>query len=193
MTHSMTLVESSQEDVFSSLLNRPAQVYGIHTSPRWLNKQLKFLLSSLHVTLMETILEKLTQMLRGSKKMSSWALSFNCILTLAMANESVQVTLRCKEATDKEEGVIDPHDETAQRESRMIDEKFDFLQDLYHRGYKTQGAKGKPSFNPIHSVVDREKLDAPSGQLAKSVGDIVDIYRESPLSIRIYIGLLTSI
>ncbi len=127
---------------------------------------------------MENILGKLTQTLRGSKKTSSWAVNFASLLMLGMVNESIQVTLRCKEATDKAEGTIDQHDETAKRESILIDEKFDLLQDLYHRGYKTQGAKGKPSFNPLRSAVDREKLDAPANQLAQNVGDVVESYRE---------------
>lgn len=189
----MTLVEDKKEEVFSSLWNRPTEAFGVQTSPRWLNKQLKFLFSSLHMTLMETILGKLTQTLRGSKKASSWASNFAIIMMLAMANESVQITLRHKESTDKEEGMIDLHDETAKRESVLIDEKFDFLQDLYHKSYKTQGAKakGKPSFNPIHNVTDRRKLDAPASQLAQSVGDLVESHRNSYLLTISCVVLLT--
>ncbi len=191
MTHSITITESSKEEVFQSLWNRPAQAFGTHTSSRWLNKQLKFLLSSLQVTLMEDILGNLAQMLRGSKKLSSWAGIFASILMLAMANESIQITLRCKEATDKEEGTIDRHDETAKQESELIDEKTDFLRDLYHKGYRTQGTKGKPSFNPIRNVVDREKLDAHASQLATNVGDIIESYRESILLANTRFRILT--
>lgn len=193
MTHSMTITESSKEEVFQSLWNRPAQAFGTHTSPRWLNKQLKFLLSSLHVTLMENILGNLTQMLRRSKKLSSWADIFASILMLAMANESIQVTLRCKEATDKEEGITDQHDKTAKQESELIDEKTNFLEDLYHKGYRTQGTKGKPSFNPIRNVVDRGKLDAPASQFATNVGNIVENYRESLLLANTHLRMLTSL
>ena len=189
MTHSITLVENTKEEVFRSLWNRPAQAFGIHTSPRWLNKQLKFLLSSLHVTLMETIFSKLTQMLRASKKVSTWAFAFATILMLAMAEESIQVTLRCKEATDKEERTIDPNDDTAKQESMAIDGKFAYFQELFHRGYKTQGAKGKPMFNPIHNITDREELDAPASQLSQSVEEIVESYRNSLMNIIIVIIL----
>ena len=191
MTHSITLVEDKRDEVFRSLWNRPAQEFGIHTSPRWLNKQLKFLLSSLHVTLMETILDKLTQMLRGSKKTSTWGFAFQTILMIAIASESIQVTLRCKEATDKAEGTIDPADDTAKRESMAIDGRFAFLQELFHRGYKTQGAKGKPTFNPIHRIADRETLDAPASQLAQSVGAIVESYRMFLLYTSVIVVLLT--
>ena len=179
----MTLVEETREEVSRSLRNRPVQEYGIQTSPRWLNRQLKFLLSSLHVTLVETILEKLTQMLRRSKKMSSWGFAFATILILAMASESIQITLRCKEATDKAEGTIDPNDNTAKQESIRIDEKFALLQDLFHQGYKTAGAKGKPTFNPIRNATDRANLDAPASRLAQDVGEIVESHRESLLPI----------
>ena len=178
MTHSMTLVESSKEEVFDSLWNRPAHPFPMHTSPRWLNKQLKFLLSNLQVTLMEKVLLNLTQTLRVSEKTKIWALNFACILMLAMANESIQVTLRCKEATDKEEGVLDPDNLNATHESHMIDEKFDFLRDLYCRKYKTRDVRCKFSFDPVQNVVNRGELDAPSSQFAQSVGDILGRYRK---------------
>ena len=189
----MTLVEDKKEEVFRNLWNRPAEAFGVHTSPRWLNKQLKFLFSSLHMTLLETILKKLTQILRRSKKTSSWAPNFAAIMVLAMANESVQITLRQKESTDKAEGMIALHDETAKRETVLIDEKLDFLQDLYHKSYKSQGAKakGKPSFNPIHNATDRKEIDAPASQLAQSVGDLVESHRNSYLLTMICIVLLT--
>ena len=142
--------------------------------------------------LMEDVLERLTQLLRRSKKEFSWTTGLASLLILAMANESIQVNLRCKEATNKEEGVLDLHDETVRRESTMIDEIFTFLRDLYHRGYKTEGTKARPSFNPIQNVDDREKLEGPARNLAQSVKEVLESHRKFFIVIY-YIEFLTEV
>ena len=92
MTHSITLLEGTQTQVTTKLHSQPTKPYGVHTCPRWLNKQLKFLLSTLHRDLLEEILESIHKTLhdvstKNSKKV--WTRLFIGLLVLSMFSESI--------------------------------------------------------------------------------------------------------
>lgn len=84
MTHSLTLVEDTKVDVYRRLKNPPSGEFGIHTCPRWLNKQIKFLLSTLHHDLLRDFLNKVQDALRLSSKKHLWAALFASLIVLAM-------------------------------------------------------------------------------------------------------------
>lgn len=48
MTRTLTLVESSKQEVYSQLQRRPAKAFGVHTSSRILNKELKYIIAPLY-------------------------------------------------------------------------------------------------------------------------------------------------
>lgn len=158
------------------LQNRPHEPYGIHTCPRWLNKQLKFLLSDLHKDLLRETLESTHKSLHdmsNKKCKGSWAQLFMSLMTLSVVLESLQVAVRCKEETDKSEGVVDINDLSADLALENIDERLDWLTKLFRQKYTMNGKKEK-GFNPISKVTDREDLDdLPSKTLAAQVKALI--------------------
>lgn len=181
MTHSITLVEGTQTKVARQLRNGPNEPYGIHTCPRWLNKELKFLLSSLHKALLHGTLEWTHKLLRNmstKKCKASWAQLFISLLTLSMVLESLQVAVRCKEDTDKSEGVVDFDDLSADSALKNIDERLDGLTKMFRQKYTMHGKQEK-GFNPISKDTDREDLDdLPSKTLAVQVKALIDKHRK---------------
>ena len=166
----MTLVEDTKTEVFARLQNRPAEQFGAFTSPRWLNKQLKFLLSTLHETAFENVLKKTEEGFGKSHKTKLWAPVFASILTLAMAVESLQLTVLCKNDTDIGEGKVERDDSRAREQIEMMDKKFRFLDCLFRKAYK-------PDY--LGSPAHRTKLDEPSQALALKVAAIINRERES--------------
>lgn len=181
MTHSITLVEGTEPQVARQLRNRPHEPYGIHTCPRWLNKQLKFLLSSLHKDLLHETLELTHKSLRDMSTKNckpSWAELFINLLTLSIVLESLQFAVRCKEETDKSEGVVDFDDLSADLALENIDERLDWLTKMFRQKY-TMNAKREKGFNPISKATDREDLDdLPSKTLAIQVKALIDKHRK---------------
>lgn len=176
MTHSLTLVENTRDDVHRRLKNPPPVAFGQHTSPRLLNRQIKFLLSTLHHDLLKGILQRIQEALRHSSKKPSWAALFASMVVLAMTTESQEVAVRCKESTDKKERVIEVDDSTAEKAIGLMDEQFEFLSKLFHQRYRTPFKKG---FNPLLNVDNRNELDIESRLLADKSAEIVKTYRES--------------
>lgn len=175
----MTLVEGTQSRVAFRLQKRPNESYGIHTCPRWLNKELKFLLSTLHQSVLQGILELTEKTFReGSRKKAkvSWPRWFISILVLSMVTESLQVAVRCKEETDKGEGIVGLNDKSATITLKTMDERLDFMTKIFRQKYGMNG-KGKDEFNPIEKIGDREHLDnLPSETLAMQVKALIDKY-----------------
>ncbi|KAL8655040.1 MAG: hypothetical protein Q9210_001131 [Variospora velana] len=170
MTHSLTLVEHTKGDVYRRLRNPPQEQFSHLTCPRWLNRQIKFLLSMLHHDVLKTCLSLVQEKLRASTRKPSWAALFASMLVLAMTTETLEQTLRCKEKTEKEEGTIRHEDTTADDAIALMDERFEHLKNFFHQGYRTHMARG---FNPLRSSEDRKFLDEPSRSLAAKASDIV--------------------
>lgn len=171
MTRQLTLVENTRDSVYEQLNNPPPEKYGHHTSPRWLSRQIKFLLSTLHRDVMYNVLDLVQVTLRRADRKPFWAALFAGVLVVAMTTETQQQTLRCKEKTDKEEGTIKQDDRTADEEISLMDEKFELLKNLFHQGYRTQSPKG---FNPLRSSANRGSLDQASQSLAAKASAIVE-------------------
>lgn len=177
MTHSLTLVESTKDNVYQRLQNPPHEQFSHHTCPRWLNKQIKFLLSTLHRDVLKSCLSLVQEKLRTSTRKPVWAALFTSMLVLAMTTETLEQTLRCKERTEKEEGTIRQEDTTADDAIRLMDERFGHLKNIFHQGYRSHLAKG---FNPLRSREDRAFLeDEASRSLAVKANDIVNEHSES--------------
>lgn len=176
MTHSFTLVENTKDDVYQQLQNPPAEPFGHHTCARWLNKQMKFLWSTLHQDVLKEVLNKVQDILRVSNKKSLWAPLFACMVILAMTTETLQVAVRCKEETDKQEETIKQDDKTADDAIALMDERFDLLKRLFHQAYRTLLPKG---LNPLQNAQDRARLDDASHSLAAKASDIVEQYCKS--------------
>lgn len=182
MTHSLTLTEDIRIAIHAMLINPPAAPYEAQTCPRWLNKELKFLLSALHTTLMKKMLDLLHKNLRrdNKEKKSLWATAFMSILTLAMVTESMQVSVRCKQATDEEMGITPPED--PQKEINGMDDRLDWLSEIFRQKYGNTGnknGKGRKEFNPLEDLNDRRSLDQPAQTFACDVDRIVEHYRKS--------------
>lgn len=177
MTHTLTLEESSKEVVFSKLMRRPSEPFGPQTSARLLNKQMKFLFSALHKNLWSEALEGIHKIFDTSNKSRFWGLPFCGLIIFAMMAEAMQMTIRCKEATDKSEKLISESDENATIEIEQMEEKWTTLQGLFHKAYI--------KCDPIHDDKIIRSLDAPSQQLAKSVRNIINKHRRCPQDIRL--------
>ncbi|KAL8960602.1 MAG: hypothetical protein Q9193_002722 [Seirophora villosa] len=172
MTHSLTLVESTKDSVYQWLQNPPHEQFSHHTCPRWLNKQIKFLLSTLHRDVLQSCLSMVQEKLRTSRRKPVWAALFTGMLVLAMTTETQGQTLRCKERTEKEEGTIRQEDTTADDAIRLMDERFGHLKNIFHQGYRSHLAKG---FNPLRSRKDRDFLeDEASRSLAAKANKLVN-------------------
>ena len=183
MTHSLTLTEDTRADVYSRLRNPPDIPYEPGTSPRWLNKELKFLMSTLHTDLKNHMLELLHKNLRDCKeKRLLWVIAFIGLLTLSMVTESMQVCVRCKEETDKQMGALAKDDSTAKSEVNRMDERLDFLMRIFWKKYHVaehKGGKAKAEFNPVRDLKDRGSLDGPAQIFAREVDRVIRDYRKS--------------
>lgn len=177
MTHSWTLTEDTKDRVFAQLRRKPDGPFQIYTCPRWLNKQLKFLMLDAQQQLMRKVLAGVQDMLRGAKKKSAWATTFTSLLMLSMTTESLQVAIRCKEATDKREGILMPGDSTADAAIDKSEERLDFLVKLYRRKYGATEEK-QMTFNPLQDSRAREEdLDLPDQRLVHEIRAMIDTYR----------------
>ena len=183
MAHCLTLTEDTRPYVYANLRNPPNIPYEPLTCPRWLNKELKFLMSTLHTGLMEKVLELLHKNLRdGGKKRLLWATNFIGLLTLSIVTESMQVCVRCKEETDKAMGVLLENDTTAKSEIIRMDERLYFVMRLFRKKYgitEHKNGKGKTEFNPVKDLEDRISLDQPAQLFARDVEHVIRSHRKS--------------
>ncbi|KAL8773210.1 MAG: hypothetical protein Q9209_001886 [Squamulea sp. 1 TL-2023] len=171
MTHSLTIVEDTRDSVYRQLKNRPENLFGQHTSARLLNKQIKFLLATLHQDVLKDVLNRVQDTLRTSNKKSLWAPLFASMVILAMSIETLQMIVRCKEKTDEQEGTIETHETKADQEIALMDKNFDLLRSFFHQGYRTIQPTG---MNPIRNPANRANLDRPSQLLAEKASSIIE-------------------
>ncbi|KAL8674324.1 MAG: hypothetical protein Q9168_001253 [Polycauliona sp. 1 TL-2023] len=174
MSHSLTIVEDTRDAVYRQLKQRPDNPFGHHTCARWLNKQIKFLLSTLHQDVLKGVLSKLQDTLRKANSKEHWASLFASLAIVAMTTESQEVTVLCKEETDKQEGTIGPDDRTAEKDIAQMDETFDLLRRLFHQKFRTLLPKG---LNPLRDLTDRDGLpDHASRSLAAKGNEVLEQY-----------------
>jgi hypothetical protein len=115
--------------------------YATRCSPRMANRQLKFLFCTIFNTRMESVLKRLQQILRSSKRDAKWTSAFCALLGLAMVFEDTQNTTHCRYESGVGTGHYTKQDAEYRAEAacRAIDVKFGFLTNLfrwkYHRGF----------------------------------------------------------
>lgn len=126
---------------------------------------------------MDSVLRRLQQVLRSSRGGAKWTSAFVALLGLAMCFEEVQRTAHANQDADALMGQMDERDATQSAEAacRCIDEKFQFMANLfrwkYHRG-----------FNPLKDYEDpkvRETLSDSSLLFVRSVAALVQEKCES--------------
>jgi hypothetical protein len=171
MTRTLTLVENTKEEVYSKLWSPPRAVFGAHSSSRLLNKQLKFILAPLHRESWTNLLDSVqkTLLVEHKAKRGSWATLLACLLTLAMTMESVQISIRCKEATEKHEGAIPEDNDDATLDLARMEEKWTILLELFHKRYSR--------FNPLGKEDHRDQLDIPSRDFARNIDHATEKHR----------------
>ncbi|KAL8874274.1 MAG: hypothetical protein Q9174_000354 [Haloplaca sp. 1 TL-2023] len=180
MTHALTLVEDTKDEVYRQLHTRPPNAFGIHTSPRFLNKQIKTMLAAIHYDLLRGFLGKFQEAARLATKTEFWASMFSAMVVFAATIESLETTVCCKEETDKGENEIDQSDTTAEYAIRLMEEKFGFLEVLFHKKYLMHSPKGK-RMNPIADLKSRRSLlDHASQKLASEASSIINQYSTGP-------------
>lgn len=172
MTRTLTLVESTKQQVYDKLLRPPIEAFGDHTASRVLNKELKCIIAPLYQKICKDFLDQVqnTLLVSAGDKLPSWATLVGSLLTMAVIMESVQVGIRCKEATDKSDNVIPENSNVATLHLELMEEKWNILVSLFHQAYRR--------FDPIQKEKDRGKLDTPSRELAKSIQIIVENHRK---------------
>jgi hypothetical protein len=146
--------------------------YATRCSPRMANRQLKFLFCAIFNTKMESVLKRLQQILRSSKRNAKWTSAFCALLGLAMVFEDTQNTTHCRYGSGVGSGLYTKQDAeySAEAACRAIDVNFTFLTNLfrwkYHRG-----------FNPLVQYRDekvRRELGDSAVEFAKGVSQLVN-------------------
>ena len=138
-------------------------------------------MARLHTDLLRDVLEILQKNLRnGRDKNSLWAIGFIGLLSLSMVTESMQVSVRCKEETDKEMAALPQDDTRAKSDVSLMDEKLDHLIMIFRKKYGIVENRVGKGFNPLRESDDREALDQPTRMFAVEVGHIIQSYRTCP-------------
>ena len=181
MTRALTLVEKTRDETYEKLKNPPRERFDHHTCPRFIDKQMKFLMSALHQDHLRGIMSKIQDMLRISNIRASWASLFVSMTILATTVDTLEATVRYKEEVDKQEGLISGDDETAATTIAAMDDKFDLLSTLFHQKFRTLLPKG---FNPVCDLKSRISLDDASQSLATQASEIIQQHRKAFLSVR---------
>jgi hypothetical protein len=136
------------------------------------NRQLKFLFCAIYTSKMESVLKRLQQILRSSKRDAKWTSAFCALLGLAMVFEDNQNTTHCRYGSGVGSGAYTKQDAeyNAEAACRAIDMRFTFLTNLfrwkYHRG-----------FNPLLHWRDekvRRELGDSAVEFAKGVAQLVN-------------------
>ena len=172
MSHAFTLVEETRHIIWEQLCHRPDQPYGMRTSARYLNKQLKYLLSPLINDRLERILSMIQQKMAVSKK-SSWTPAFAMLSVLAMVGESLQLLIRCKEYDNQEEGSIIPGSDETQT-LNDIEETSRYLTGIFHIKYTGDRNKFR---NPLYDTKTRSGFDDHEKEFIGGIHDIIEDYR----------------
>lgn len=174
MTRNLTLVESTRQQVHDQLQCRPIETFGVHTASRVLNKELKYIIAPLHQKMFKDLLDQVqnTLLVSSGDKLPSWATLLGSLLTMAVNMESVQVNLRCKEATDKCHKIIPEDSDAATMDLERMEEKWNILVSLFCQAYSR--------LDPIQKEDNRARLDPPSRELARRFQIIIENHRKSP-------------
>ncbi|KAL9101569.1 MAG: hypothetical protein Q9187_009226 [Circinaria calcarea] len=144
----------------------------MRTSARYLNKQLKYLLSTLIKDRLEKILSMIQQKMAVSKK-GSWTPAFAMLSVLAMVGESLQLLIRCKEYDNQEEGSATPGSDDTQTLNN-IEERLGYLTGIFHTKYTGDRNKFR---NPLYDSKTRSGLDIHDIEFVGGIHDIIEDHR----------------
>lgn len=185
-SYSLILDEKNKNIVLERMRNpSAASAYGRFTGSRFLNRQIKYVVATLHRALIETELQNLQEALQASDNRRSWGSAFISVLILSMVTEIMQHLVRCKASSDIASlGRNDPSgiqviDTKATAEIEAMETAVGFMRSLFNRKYQSQNFGNNKGFKPIFKSADRVKLeDQPSLQLALDVENIIHEYGE---------------
>ena len=168
MERSFTLVEETRNAVWQQLFQRPDQPFGPHTSARYVNKQLKYLLSTLIKDLLERILVCMRKQLGTSKK-DSWTPAFAILTVLSMVAEWWQLSVRLREFINRTENSTSPASD-ATKMILDVEDKLEYLTRIFHDKYT--GHKNK-LWNPLYDVRTCDKLDDHDKEIVRGMRGII--------------------
>lgn len=181
MTRALTLVENTRDLTYGLLKHPPRRRFGHHSCPQFLDKQMKFVISSLHKDVLEAILSKFQDVLRISRRKDFWAPWFISMAVLATAVETLEASVRLQEQVDRNEGLMFGDNNTAEETIAAIDDRFKTLSAIFHQTYRTLLPGG---LNPICNLTTHAILDDASQSLAVQASEIIRQHRKAFLSVR---------
>ena len=178
MTHAWTLREATRDLVYMRLQHRPDKPYDAQTSPRLFNRQLKSYMTGMHAGLVSLVLKGYSKFIQHSDTTRHrWCPSLIALLVLCMTAESLQASMRCKEETEKSQGLPANNNETSVAVERL-DKQLAILIKLFITKYH-QRKSGKTAFNPVASDIDYQEVsDSDSRDFALLVRRILEKHGE---------------
>lgn len=186
MTRALTLVETTRDLTYGLLKHPPRRRFGHHSCPQFLDKQMKFVISSIHKDVLEAILSKFQEVMRTLKRKAFWAPWFISMAVLAAAVETLEASVRLQEQVDRNEGLMFGDNNTAGETIAAMDDRFNTLSALFHQTYRTLLPGG---LNPICDL--RDDLDDASQSLALQASEIIRQHRKAFLTVRNFTQCLT--
>ena len=155
MSRAFAISEETTQSIWQKL-SSPGTVlkpYGTFSSPRLVNKQLKFVLSTVFQGVFTEILRKISALLLKSRK-ELWPQAFAAVLALSIVVESLQMMILCKERLNQLD--LSPSSSSkAGADIRSIDDQFHFLVQLLQTKYKSWGIS---CWRPLSDGVSRSDL-----------------------------------
>lgn len=152
MGHTLTIVDSTLPDVLLRLRHAsppPGCAQTPHISPRLANRQLKFYFANLRCKVFDDILRWQQATLHGSaSKDLTWLPVFCVMLGFAMVLEELQCTLQIQADAKAEKGEMarDAAQAQAKNACESIDERYDFLTQLFRAKYRSSKWTRRGSF-----------------------------------------------
>ena len=164
MSRVFAISEKAKQGIWEKLCsqNKVTKPHGTFSSPRLVNKQLKFLLSTMFQKLFTDILSKIQALLLQSKK-EPWPEVFAAVLALSMVVESLQMMILCKKCLNPPTSTSSSTNSNA--DIHEIDVRFHFVLQLLQTKYKPRGAScwrplnSKASYPGLARAADREFVD----------------------------------
>ena len=157
MNYALNVPKDKVEHLWNQLSQQPPRALDACNSPKLLTKEVKFLLAELQRGLFKEILKKIEKLLRASNtNKATWVPAFATMIGLALAAESIQVSIRCKAHRNISEGRLPMDPASTTRMLQAIEERYEFLVTLFHEKYR---ARFKNHGYPVCSADARQDLE----------------------------------
>ncbi|KAF2844055.1 hypothetical protein T440DRAFT_484466 [Plenodomus tracheiphilus IPT5] len=141
MSHTLTMVEEKKEKTLARMISYlPKSYEQDYTSPRLINRQLKFLFSRLQHSIQATVLQILEQVFKYPKDRDGLVAAFVAVLGMSMTQEDRQITIHSVTSTSSSaEGI---NEEIAQKEAVVACESIErvthAVQDVFQSRYSQE-------------------------------------------------------